>query len=89
MTEQGVLDLARQAVWTVLMVGGPLLGVSLVTGLLIGLLQAVTQLNEQTLTFVPKIVAVFAGVVVFGPWMLTTLVQFAAELFMNLHAFVR
>jgi flagellar biosynthetic protein FliQ len=87
-SEQGVLDLAQQAVWTVLMVGGPLLGISLVTGLTIGILQAITQINEQTLTFVPKIIAVFTGIVVFGPWMLTRLVDFAAELFRNLHTFV-
>jgi len=89
MGEQGVLDLGRQAVWTVLLVGGPLLAVSLLTGLVIGILQAVTQINEQTLTFVPKIVAVFAGVALLGPWMLTTLVGFAAELIGNLHTFVR
>lgn len=81
MSEDFVLQVARDAMVTVLMVGGPILGLSLLTGLAVSLFQATTQINEQTLTFIPKIFAVLIAIMVFGPWMLTVMVNFTANLF--------
>lgn len=89
MNEAVVLGLAREALWVSLLVGGPILGISLVVGVVVSILQAVTQVNEQSLAFVPKVVAVFAGVILFGPWMLETLVAFSAGLFSNMGSYGR
>jgi flagellar biosynthetic protein FliQ len=70
MTQEMVIYLATESVWTLLKISMPLLLISLVVGLVISILQATTQIQEQTLSFVPKIVSVFIGLVVFGPWML-------------------
>ena len=76
MTDTFVVAVAREALWTVLIVSAPMLIVGLVVGLVISIFQATTQINEQTLSFVPKIVAVLASLVIFGPWMLHTLISF-------------
>ncbi|MGN0141337.1 MAG: flagellar biosynthesis protein FliQ [Roseburia sp.] len=78
MTEGQVLDIAREAIYTIIICSAPLLIISLVVGLIISIIQTVTSIQEQTLTFVPKIVAVFVGIMIFGPWILknlTTLIQ--------------
>jgi len=80
-TPEMVVHLAREAVIVVLLVCGPLLGVALVVGFVVSLLQAVTQIQEQTLVFIPKIVAVFVSVALFGPWMLRQLLAFTHEMF--------
>lgn len=74
---------------TTLLVSGPILILGLVTGLIIGLFQATTQINEQTLAYVPKIVVVMAGALFFGPWMMGTMVSFTNGLFANLHTWIR
>jgi flagellar biosynthetic protein FliQ len=89
MNEGVVLGLAREALWISLLVGGPILGISLVVGVVVSILQAVTQVNEQTLSFVPKVVAVFVGLIIFGPWMLETLVGFSSGLFANMGSYGR
>ena len=89
MNEAVVIGLAREALWVSLMVGGPILGITLVVGLVISLLQAVTQVNEMTLTFVPKLIAVFAGMLLFGPWMMGTMLSFSAQLFANMAMYGR
>jgi flagellar biosynthetic protein FliQ len=76
MEPQAVLTLAQQAMFTLLAVSAPVLGVVLVVGLVISLFQALTQINEATLSFVPKLVAAVAVFALAGPWMLTTLVEF-------------
>lgn len=76
MYEDIVLGLAHEAVLTVLLVSAPILGAALLTGLLISILQATTQIQEMTLVFVPKIVVVLLVVLLFGPWMLNILVNF-------------
>ena len=81
MTEEFVLGLGREALWTALKVSAPLLGVSLVVGLLVSVVQAATQINEATLSFVPKALAVLVALAFFGPWMLNTLVAYAALVF--------
>ena len=76
MSEVDVFDVLREAVMTSLLVAGPVMAVGLVVGLLVSLFQALTQLQEASLAFVPKIIAVFVALVVFGPFMLTTLIGF-------------
>ncbi|WP_312451823.1 flagellar biosynthesis protein FliQ [Exiguobacterium sp.] len=81
MTQEMIIQLASSAVWTLLKVSSPLLLVSLVVGLLVSILQATTQIQEQTLSFVPKIVAVFLALVFFGPWIMQELQTFTVDLF--------
>lgn len=81
MYEDIVLGIANEAVLTVLLVSAPILGGALLTGLLISILQATTQIQEMTLVFVPKIVVVLLIVVIFGPWMLGVVTSFAHNLF--------
>lgn len=81
MYEDVVLGIANQAVLTVLLVAAPILGGALLTGLLISILQATTQIQEMTLVFVPKIVVVLLIIVIFGPWMLGVVTTFAHNLY--------
>ncbi|WP_100010945.1 flagellar biosynthesis protein FliQ [Lentibacillus sediminis] len=87
MGSEFVLSLAERGIYTVLLVSGPLLILALAVGLLVSIFQATTQIQEQTLAFIPKIVAVLVGLVFFGPWMLTTMVEFTANIFQNLNQF--
>ena len=80
MTPTDVLELSRESVWVTLKVGGPILIVALVVGLSISLVQALTQIQEMTLSFVPKIIAIFVALVLLLPFMLTTLIDFTREL---------
>lgn len=89
MSEELVISLGRDALLTTLLVVGPLLGLSLVVGLIVSIFQATTQIQDQTLAFVPKILAVLIGLVVFGPWMLQVLTQFALHLFTALPRYLR
>ncbi len=84
-----VISLARQSLLTVLYVAGPMLLAGLVTGVLVSLIQATTQVNEQTMAFVPKIVVIFLAALFFGPWMINVMTGFAAELLGNLPNYVR
>lgn len=79
-----VLDLARDALTLALMLAGPLLGVALVTGLVVSLIQAVTSIQEQTLSFVPKLFAVGVTFLILLSWMLQALMKFTTELFVSL-----
>lgn len=76
MNSQFVLTMGQDALWMLLMIAAPVLGVVLVVGLLISLFQAVTQINEATLAFVPKLLAAIAVFALAGPWMLGSLVEF-------------
>ena len=76
MTEGQVLDIARQALYTIILCSATLLIISLVVGLVVSIFQTVTSIQEQTLTFVPKIVCVFLGMMIFGSWILTNLTEF-------------
>ncbi len=80
METQFVVDIARTSIYTVLMVSAPMLALALVIGLAISILQAITQIQEMTLTFIPKIVAVAVALVIFLPWMITTIVSFTSNL---------
>jgi flagellar biosynthetic protein FliQ len=87
--EAVVLALARQSLLVALEVGAPILGVSLVVGIVVSLIQAVTQVNEMTLTFVPKLIGVFVAMLIFGPWMMSTLLDFSAGIFANMASYGR
>lgn len=88
MTPEMVLDLAQNAVFTILLVAGPMLLMALGVGLLVSIFQATTQIQEQTLAFIPKIVAVLLSLVIFGPWMLSVILDFTNQLWKNLHLIV-
>jgi len=84
MTREAFLELTQHALLTAVMLGGPPLLVSLVVGLVISLIQAVTQLNESTLTFIPKVAAILATLVLLGPWMLESMLDFARSILVAL-----
>jgi len=81
MTPESVMTLAQQALLTMMLLAAPLLLVALAVGLLVSVFQAATQINEMTLSFIPKLVAVFGTLVVAGPWMTTLLVDYMRRLF--------
>lgn len=83
MTEGQVLDIAKDALYMIIMVSAPLLLVSLVVGLIISIFQTITSIQEQTLTFVPKIICVFLAMMLFGSWMLNQLTEFIDRLWSN------
>jgi len=76
MNSQLVLTIGQDALWMMLMISAPVLGIVLVVGLVVSLFQAVTQINEATLAFVPKLIAAMAVFALAGPWMLSTLVDY-------------
>ncbi|MEC4670636.1 MAG: flagellar biosynthesis protein FliQ [Nitrospirota bacterium] len=88
MTPEMVMDVGRMAIETTLLVAGPLLGISLLVGLLIGAFQAMTQINEMTLTFVPKIITVFVTLLVGFPWFLKVYLGFITSILVNIPAYV-
>ncbi len=81
MSPDSVIQIGSEAIKLVLLLSLPMLGVALVVGIAISLFQAVTQIQEQTLTFVPKIIAVFAAMIIAAPWMVEKMVSFTRELF--------
>jgi len=88
MTQELLMQIAQNAVYTILIVAAPALGIALLVGLLVSVFQATTQIQEQTLAFIPKIVAVFITILAVGPWMLRVMLDFAMDIFGNLHRFV-
>lgn len=88
MSTQFIIGLAGQAIYTVLMVSAPMLGLGLIVGLLVSIFQATTHIQEQTLAFIPKIVAVFIAILIFGPWILNVMIDFASRLWGNLADFI-
>ena len=81
MNPELAVDICRKAIQTILLGSAPMLIIGLIIGLIVSIFQAATQINEQTLTFVPKIVAVFVTMLVFGPWLIKLLVTFTVDLF--------
>lgn len=84
-----VLKLAQDAIRTILMVSAPMLIFSLVVGLVVSIIQAVTQIQEATLAFVPKIVAVLLSLIIFGPWILKLITQFTTDLLTNINLYIQ
>ena len=89
MNQAVLLDLGRQTVLLIIMLSAPMLAVTLITGLIVSIFQAVTQIQEMTLAFVPKVLGVFLVLALFGPWMLNTMLVFTANLLASLPALVR
>ncbi len=87
-SEGQVLDIAQEAIYMIIICGAPLLLISLVVGLIISIFQTVTSIQEQTLTFVPKIVAVFLGMMLFGSWILNNLSGFIDKLWSNFNMYL-
>lgn len=81
MSIQIVLDVMNQAFLKIIIISGPILIIAMVVGLVISILQATTQIQEQTLSFVPKLLAVFAGLIIFGNFMINILVEFTKTIF--------
>ncbi|MBK8174061.1 MAG: flagellar biosynthesis protein FliQ [Rhodospirillales bacterium] len=86
MNEVDILELGRETTWVILLVSGPVMAIGMVVGVAIALVQALTSLQESTLTFVPKIVAMMLGLVVLLPFMMTTLIEFTQRLFDHIAA---
>ena len=82
-SEEAVLDIAREAIYVIISTAAPLLLVSLIVGLLVSIFQTVTSIQEQTLTFVPKILAVFLTIMICGSWMLNNMSGFMTDLWSN------
>jgi len=89
MTAETVMDVGRFAIETTLLIAGPMLAISLVVGLVISAFQAMTQINEATLTFVPKVIAVFLALLFGFPWLLQVFLGFTTSLLMNIPDYVR
>lgn len=88
MTIEGVAEIANQALMLILKVSMPVLLVSLCVGLLVSIFQTVTSIQEQTLTFVPKIIAIFVALILLAPWMMKSIVEFMTQLWSNFSLYV-
>ena len=88
MTPESVMTLGRHAMEVTLMIAAPMLLVALIIGLIVSIFQAATQINESTLSFIPKLVGIFIALVVAGPWMLSVMLDYMREIFGNLPALV-
>ena len=84
-----VIDIAREALWLIIICAAPMLLVSLVVGLVISIFQTVTSIQEQTLTFVPKIISIFITLILCGGWIMDNIVSFMTRLFENFATYVR
>ena len=88
MTTETTLTVLNKALWTTVMVAAPLLIAVLVIGVFIGMLQAATQINEMTLSFIPKLIILFVVLLLAGPWILNTLINYTTTLYMNIPGFL-
>ena len=88
MNAEVVIDIASDMVWSIITSSAPLLLVSLIVGLIISIFQTVTSIQEQTLTFVPKILCVFLGIILFGSWIMGNVVEFAENLWSNFSVYL-
>ena len=83
-----VVQIGQEALFIVMLVSAPMLGLGLLVGLLVSVFQATTSIQEQTLAFIPKIIAVFVAILIFGPWMLRIMVEYLTNLFVNLPSYI-
>ncbi|MFT5590123.1 MAG: flagellar biosynthetic protein FliQ [Bradyrhizobium sp.] len=88
MTPESVMSMGRHAMEVTLMVAAPLLMVALVIGLIVSIFQAATQINEQTLSFIPKLVGIFVTLIVAGPWMLSIMLDYMREMFTGIPSMI-
>ena len=80
MTPETITTIGQQALWVTIMIAAPLLGSALAVGLLVGMIQAATQINEMTLSFIPKLLVLVMSLVVAGPWMLSVIINYTRQL---------
>lgn len=83
------LQIGREALTMVLLISAPMLGLGLLVGIIVSIFQATTQIQEQTLSFIPKIIAIFVAILIFGPWMLSLLVDYTRQIFVSLPQLIR
>lgn len=88
MTDATVMDIAAKAIWIIIKSSAPLLLVSLIVGLVISIFQTVTSIQEQTLSFVPKLIAVFLVIIIAGHWIMGNVVDFFVDLMTNMNQFI-
>ncbi len=83
-----VIQLGQEALMHVMLVSAPMLGLGLLVGLMVSVFQATTSIQEQTLAFIPKIVAVFVAILLFGPWMLRIMIEYLTNMLVNLPLYI-
>ena len=88
MSSDFVIQLGREALMMVMLISAPMLGLGLLVGIMVSIFQTTTQIQEQTLTFIPKIVAVFVSILIFGPWMLRMMVDYVRNLIIGLPGYI-
>ncbi len=89
MTEEMVMNLGAEAIKVMIYIGGPLLVTAMVIGIVVSILQAITQINEATLTFIPKIIAIVVVLMVMAPWMLEIMKQYTSDILGNMQEWIR
>lgn len=89
MTEDFIMSIGSEAIKTIILIAGPMLVAAMVIGIIVSILQAITQINEATLTFIPKMAAIIIVLLVMAPWMLETLQTYTKEIFGNFGTWVR
>jgi flagellar biosynthetic protein FliQ len=83
-----VVQLGQEALFIVMIVAAPMLGLGLIVGLLVSVFQATTSIQEQTLAFIPKIIAVFVAILIFGPWLLRIMTEYLTNILVNLPGYI-
>ena len=89
MSQQDVINIARNTLWVIIETSMPLLLISMVVGLIISLFQTLTSIQEQTLTFVPKLIAIFVALMFMGSWLMNTIVEYMTQLWSNFSQYIR
>jgi len=89
MDEAAVIQLAMRTLQIIIYVSAPMLGLSLIVGIAVSIFQAATQIQEQTMTFIPKILAVMAAIALFGSWILSVLIEYTRDLYTNIGNYIR
>ena len=89
MNESMIIELGQQTMFTILILSAPMLIIGLIVGLAVSIFQATTQIQEATLAFIPKIIAVLGSLVVFGPWLLSIIINFTLKLYTNMNKFIQ
>ena len=89
MTQAFIIDFAMESMKTTLLLSAPMLGVGLITGLAVSIFQAVTSIQELTLTFIPKILAVFLSVLLFFPWLMQLMMTFTSKILINFPDYIQ
>lgn len=89
MDQSVVIDVAQEAIKVVLMISAPILGLGLLVGLLVSIIQATTQIQESTLSFIPKVITIAMTLLIFGPWMMNLMYEFTVNLFENIPMYIK